>query len=72
MSGTNSRGERPAWEGHEAPFRAKDLPKTTILEGRTVRAFKCPLFIEGRPTPTGVAQIGPRPGQDHPRNGQFL
>ena len=31
MPGTNSRGERPAWEGHEAPFRAKDLPKTTIL-----------------------------------------
>ena len=25
MSGTNSRGERPAWEGHKAPFRAKDL-----------------------------------------------
>ena len=68
MSGTNSRGERPAWEGHEAPLRAEDLPKNSILDGRAFRAFKCPLFIEGRPTPTGVAQIGLRPGQDHPRN----
>ena len=23
MSGTNSRGERPSWESHKAPFRAK-------------------------------------------------
>ena len=55
MSGTNSRGERPAWEGHKAPFRAKYLSQTTILEGRTFQAFKCPLFIEGQPTPTRVA-----------------
>ena len=66
MSGTNSRRERPAWESHKARFRAKDLSQTTILEGRTFRAFKCPLFIEGRPTPSGLAQIGLRPGQDLP------
>ena len=66
MSGTNSRGERPAWESHKAPSRAKDLSQTTVLEGRTFRAFKCPLFIEGRPTPSGVEQIGLRPGQDLP------
>ena len=52
MSGTNSRGERPAWESHKARFRAKDVSQTTVLEGRTFRAIKCPLFIEGRPTPS--------------------
>ena len=71
MSGTNYRGERPAWESHKAPCRAKDLSQTTILEGRTFRAFKCPLFIEGRPTPTRVAQIGRRPGKISPETVSF-
>ena len=66
MSGTNSRGERPAWESLKGPSRAKGLSQTTVLEDRTFRAFKCPLFIEGRPTPSGVAQTGLRPGQDLP------
>ena len=66
MSGNISRGERPAWESHKAHFRAKVLSQTTVLEGRTFRAFRCLLFFEGRPTPSGVAQIGLRPGQDLP------
>ena len=38
MSGTSSRGERPAWESHKAPCRAKDLSQTTVLEDRAFRA----------------------------------
>ena len=68
MSGNNSRGEKTGMGKSKTHFRAKVLSQTTVLEGRTFRAFKCPLFIEGWPTPSGVAQIGLRPGQDLPRN----
>ena len=51
MSGTNSRGERPAWESHKAPSRAKDLSQTTVLEGITFRAFKCSLLRVGQLPP---------------------
>ena len=64
MSGNNSRGEKTGMGKSKTHFRAKVLSQTTVLEGRTFRAFKCPLFIEGWPTPSGVAQIGLRPGQD--------
>ena len=66
MSGNNSRGEKTGMGKPKTHFRAKILSQTTVLEGQTFRAFKCPLFIEGRPTPSGVAQIGLRPGQDLP------
>ena len=49
-------------ESHKAHFRAKVLSQTTVLEGRTFCAFKCLLFFEGWPTPSGVAQIGLRAG----------
>ena len=67
MSGNDSRGEETGMGKSKTHFRAKILSQTTVLEGRTFRAFKCPPpFIEGWPTPSGVAQIGLRPGQDPP------
>ena len=70
MSGNDSRGEETGMGKSKTHFSAKVLSQTTVLEGRTFRAFKCPPppFIEGWPTPSGVAQIGLRPGQDPPRN----
>ena len=68
---TTLEGKRPAWESLKPTLGQKVLSQTTVLEGRTFRAFKCPLFIEGWPTPSGVAQIGLRPGQDLPETVSF-
>ena len=59
MSGTNSiEGKDRHGKVIKPALGPKAYPK--------LPAFKCPLFIEGRPTPSGVAQIGLRPGQDLP------
>ena len=42
MSGNDSRGEETGMGKSKTHFRAKVLSQTTVLEGRTFRAFKCP------------------------------
>ena len=46
MSGTNSRGERPAWEGHKDPFRAKDHPNLPSLKAERFEPLNAPSLLK--------------------------
>ena len=71
MSGTNSRGERPAWESHKARFRAKGLSQTTILEGRTFRTSNAPSLLRVGQLPPEWYRLVPDQGRIFPETVSF-